>query len=235
MTAPPALQPEAMPLGKAARSLPDLLSEQLLADIMAGRLPSGARLKEVELAREHAVSRATVREALIALSRRGFVERLPRFGARVTTFAQSDVFDLFELRAVLLGLAARRCAELGGELASRLEGIVAAMEALAADPGTDPQTFSEQAIRAQHLLVGESGNRHLPELYEHLASMSTWRLIRGRATSFLLAERRQQAAGDWRALVTAIRAGDAAAAEQQARELLAHSAEGVRAQLGRGE
>ena len=66
---------------------------------MSGHLPAGERLKEIALAEEHAVSRATVREALIALAKLGYVEQVPRFGARVAPFAKDDVFHLFEIRA----------------------------------------------------------------------------------------------------------------------------------------
>ncbi|TXL74276.1 GntR family transcriptional regulator [Vineibacter terrae] len=222
---------EALPLGKAAKSLPELLAERILEAIMAGRLEPGHRLKELALAREHAVSRATVREALIALSKRGYVEQIPRFGARVAPFAKEDVFDLYEIRAALLAIAARRCALAPDAPRQALAALVSEMEALVAAPDTDPMTFSERSIAAQALLVGASGNRRLPALYEHLSTIGTWRLIRGRATSFLRASRWRESATDWRQIETAIRLGDADAAEAAAQRLMAHSAAAVRAEL----
>ncbi len=220
-----------LPLGKAAKSLPELLAERILGEIMAGRIEPGHRLKELALSQQHAVSRATVREALITLAKRGYVEQIPRFGARVAAFAKEDVFDLFEIRAALLSVAARRCALDPDAPRAALAGLVAEMEAMAAAPEVDPQSFSDRSVAAQNLLIGASGNRRLPELYAHLANMSTWRLIRGRATSFLRAERRRESAADWRQLETAIRLGDADTAETAARQLIAHSAAGVRAEL----
>src|SRR5215203_5427613 len=99
-----------VPLGKAARSLPEQLADLLLAEMEAGRLGAGDRLKEEELARRHAVSRATVREALAALAKQGHVVRTPRSGARVAEFSREDLDDLFDLRAALLAFAAGRCA-----------------------------------------------------------------------------------------------------------------------------
>jgi DNA-binding GntR family transcriptional regulator len=212
-----------VPLGKAARSLPEQLAERLLRDIVAGRLTSGDRLKELSLAQEHAVSRATVREALIILAQRGHVEHVPRFGARVTPFSPEDAADLFELRAALLGVAAARCAADPAAPSEALDAIVAEMERLAADPATDPLDFTQRAVAAQTLLVERSGNRYLPALYEQLANMSTWRLLRGRASGFLTAARRQEAAEDWRQIETAIRRRDVAAAAAAARRLLRHS------------
>jgi DNA-binding FadR family transcriptional regulator len=105
------------------------------------------------------------------------------------------------------------------------------MERLAADPDTPAQVFSERSVAAQTLLIAASGNGRLPALYEHLSEISSWRMIRGRATSFLKAERRREAAKDWRAIERAIGSGDASAAEAGARLLFAHSSAAVRAEL----
>lgn len=231
VTASSSTADDSLPLGKAAKSLPELLAERILGEIMAGRITPGHRLKELALAQQHAVSRATVREALIALSKRGYVEQIPRVGARVAPFARVDVFDLYEIRAALLAIAARRCALAPDAPRQALAGLVAEMEALAADPDTDPQSFSERSIAAQNLLIAASGNQRLPGLYDHLSTMSTWRLIRGRATSFRRAERRSEAALDWRRIETAIRQANVEAAETAARLLFAHSAAAVRAEL----
>ena len=217
-----------VPLGKAQKSLPGQLAERLLRDIVSGRLLAGDRLKELTLAQEHAVSRATVREALIALSQRGYVEHIPRYGARVSRFAREDALDLFELRAALLGVAAGRCAAAAEPPCDALAAIVAQMEALAKHPDPDLAAFARCSVAAQALLISASGNRYLPAIYEDLADKSTWRLIRGRASGFLTAARRREAASDWRAIEVAIRRRDVAGAELAARRLLAHSGAAVR-------
>ena len=112
-----------------------------------------------------------------------------------------------------------------------VEQLTDEMERLAADPDTPAQTFSERSVAAQTLLINASGNGRLPALYDHLSDISSWRMIRGRATSFLKAERRREAARDWRAIERAIRSGDAGAAEAGARLLFAHSSAAVRAEL----
>lgn len=198
---------------------------------MSGRLPAGERLKEIALAEEHAVSRATVREALIALAKLGYIEQVPRFGARVAPFAKDDVFHLFEIRAALLAIAARNCAVDPTAPREKLAELTDEMERLAADLDTPAQTFSERSVAAQTLLINASGNGRLPALYDHLSDISSWRMIRGRATSFLKAERRREAARDWRAIERAISTGDAGAAEAGARLLFTHSSAAVRAEL----
>jgi DNA-binding GntR family transcriptional regulator len=228
---PPTAPQAPIPLGKAVKSLPELLAEKILEDIMSGRLPAGERLKEIALAEEHAVSRATVREALIALAKLGYIEQVPRFGARVAPFAKDDVFHLFEIRAALLAIAARNCAVDPTAPREKLAELTDEMERLAADPDTPAQTFSERSVAAQTLLINASGNGRLPALYDHLSDISSWRMIRGRATSFLKAERRREAARDWRAIERAISTGDAGAAEAGARLLFTHSSAAVRAEL----
>jgi len=222
----------ALPLGRTAKSLPELVADRLLEEIMTGRLAPGDRLKEIALAQEHAVSRATIREALTTLERRGFVERIPRIGARVTAVGKGEVYDLFDIRGVLFGLAARRVVENAPDATlDEFEALVSKIEALAERRSTPPHSFGEHSIGAQHFLLRASGSRWLSELYEQLSKLSTWRLIRAKAISFGTAERRLESARDWRRIADAIRGRDADRAESAARMLLAHSARGVRAQL----
>ena len=226
-----------MPIGRSSRSLPDQVAEHLLEAIVAGRLPAGTRLKEVALAQEHAVSRATIREALITLERRRFVERVPRFGARVTKLGADDVAELFEVRAALLAIAAERCAS-GGDatVLARLLRLVEEMRGQGrAD--ADPQRFAALSIEAQHLLLGASGNRYLLELYEQLASLSTWRLIRTRALSFVQVARRRESARDWGSVAAALsgagRAGGGTGGTAGAGAFVARGAGGAGRDAGR--
>lgn len=222
---------ENVPIGRSSRSLPERLAEHLLEAIISGRLPAGTRLKELALAQEHEVSRATVREALISLERSQFVERIPRFGARVIEVRAEDVFELFEVRASLLGLAAARCsANPSPALLDDLETLIEQMRELA-DPAGDPAKFGELSVKTQHLLLTSSGNPYLMELYQQLAGLSTWKLVRNRSLSHVLVERRIESLNDWMSVQKAIRDGNAEAAERAARTLLKNSAEGVRAQL----
>lgn len=222
------VEKSAMPLGKTAKSLPAQLADLLLADVMTGRLQPGDRLKEESLAQQHAVSRATVRETLIALEKQGYIVRVPRSGARIADFSQEDISYLYEIRAALLAVAAGRCAEAGDpHVIAGLTAIVEALEAVAADEESDPMAFAILSMRAQNALMKWSGNQRLPELYERLAGMGMWQLVRGRAVSFLTPANRQESARDWRSVLEAISTGDRSAAELRARRLLEHSARRV--------
>lgn len=78
--------------------------------ILDGRLAPGQRLKEEELARELGISRTPVREALLMLQAEGLVDAVPNRGATVRRHEADDLDDLYQLRALLEGHAARRAA-----------------------------------------------------------------------------------------------------------------------------
>ena len=94
-------------------SLPlrDVVREKIRTRIAEGIWGPGFRLVERDLAEEFEVSRVPVREALRALESEGFIELLPRRGAVVRDLTRSVVADLFDIRQVLEGLAARLVAE----------------------------------------------------------------------------------------------------------------------------
>ncbi|HZR91783.1 MAG TPA: GntR family transcriptional regulator [Gaiellaceae bacterium] len=78
--------------------------------IVNGQLVPGQRLKEEELARELGISRTPVREALLLLQAEGLVDATPNRGATVRSHDAADLDDLYQLRALLEGYAARRAA-----------------------------------------------------------------------------------------------------------------------------
>jgi DNA-binding GntR family transcriptional regulator len=108
-------------------------SELIREAIVDGRLAPGQRLKEEELARELGMSRTPVREALLILQSDGLVESAPRRGATVRAYAVDDLDDLYQLRAVLEGHAARRAAtRISAADVRRLEDSCARFERLRA-------------------------------------------------------------------------------------------------------
>jgi DNA-binding GntR family transcriptional regulator len=85
-------------------------TELIREAILDGRLEPGSRLKEEELARELGISRTPVREALLILQSEGLIETTPNRGAIVGTHDADDLVDLYQLRALLEGYAARQAA-----------------------------------------------------------------------------------------------------------------------------
>lgn len=85
--------------------------EQLKRAIIEHRFEVHQRLTERELTRLTGVSRPTVREALQQLMSEGLVATIPGKGWIVASLTQEEVADLYAVRAVMEGLAARRFAE----------------------------------------------------------------------------------------------------------------------------
>lgn len=79
--------------------------------ILRGKYNAGSRLTEQELARDAGVSRTAVREALRRLHADGLVEFEPNHDAVVALFDPEDAQEIFELRALLEPISARRAAE----------------------------------------------------------------------------------------------------------------------------
>jgi DNA-binding GntR family transcriptional regulator len=93
-----------------AKSASTAATELIRAAIVDGRLEPGHRLKEEELARELGISRTPVREALLTLQAEGLVDSVPNRGATVRSYEPGEIDDLYDLRALLEGHAARRAA-----------------------------------------------------------------------------------------------------------------------------
>lgn len=91
-------------------------SDRLLAalgrSILSGEIAPGSKLTEADLARRYGVSRAPLREALLRLEERQLIERVPYSGTRVSMPTKRMLLELYEMRSVLEGMAARRVAEI---------------------------------------------------------------------------------------------------------------------------
>lgn len=75
--------------------------------IIDGTFAQGQRLKESELADALGLSRTPIREALLILQSDGMISNEPHKGATVRTYSDSELEDLFDLRAHLEAFAAR--------------------------------------------------------------------------------------------------------------------------------
>lgn len=224
---------ESVRVGRLSKSLPEQVAEQLLTAIQEGALEPGERLKEEIFAERFAVSRSTIREAIALLERRGVVERVPRFGARVVVIDAGEIEELFTIRAQLLGLAARLAAEKGSEeLMSNLRQNADKLRQLADDPATTPADYASVSIETQRLLVAANGGKRLRSIYEELSNHALWRFaIREKSISFRTQQRRKESASDWERLVAAVVGRDPEAAERHAKALLFASYRYVKNQL----
>ena len=112
----------------APRTVAGLVAERLRAQIVAGELPAGSKLRQVEIARRFDVSTTPVREPLAALQREGLVRLHPQRGAVVFLPSVQDLREHYEIRAALEAVAAARTAErFEKEWAKPLEALLREM------------------------------------------------------------------------------------------------------------
>lgn len=79
--------------------------------VLNGNYAPGESLTESRLAGELGVSRTPIREALTQLEHEGLVQLVPNKGAVVTGISQKDIQDIYTIRMMIEGLAARWAAE----------------------------------------------------------------------------------------------------------------------------
>jgi DNA-binding GntR family transcriptional regulator len=90
--------------------LVDEASKAIREVILTGELPPGSQLRQADLAKKMRISRTPLREALMKLEQEGLIAVLPRRGFRVVDLNLEEAIELYELREMLDGLAARLAA-----------------------------------------------------------------------------------------------------------------------------
>jgi DNA-binding GntR family transcriptional regulator len=93
----------------------DLLADRAYREvrdaILAGKLPPGRMLSVPELAQQMGISRSPVREGVQRLIHDGLATHVPHRGAEVSRFEPSRLQDLYVVRELLEGVAARLATE----------------------------------------------------------------------------------------------------------------------------
>ncbi len=163
----------------------------------------GRRLPEDGIAAEFGVSRTPVRDALRRLEREGFLEYEPHSGYRARTPNLARIQELYEVRLALEETAVRRLA--AAPVRHSLDELLAEWEPPGQDlPASDPDLL-EADERFHESLALLAGNRPLAEMLrsinEHI------RVIR--ANDFVTPKRIADTYRQHRAVLRALRRGDA--------------------------
>jgi DNA-binding GntR family transcriptional regulator len=153
-------------------------------DILSGKLRPGVRLREEELTRLVGVSRTPVREALRRLEKDGYAVVQPNRGAAVPIHTKRDIDEIFGLRALLEGHAARRAAtRITPEALEQLERICLAMRELSAGSAVSGRKdalnshdyhlqMTELTQRFNAVLQEASDNRRLTGIIDQLGNVA---------------------------------------------------------------
>ena len=216
------------------RTLPEQIADDLGAAITRAEFEKGGRLLEQEIATRYGVSRGPVREALRILAQRGLAVLYPRRGAFVVDIDLDALVDLFNTRAVLMGLAARYFAVMAPEtITAELADGVAQLALVAKAEDSDALSFIRVTSRISVLISRNCGSDSLGRLIEHQNKSSVWGSLWQSGIDFETPERRHVAASDYAAMNDAIGRGDGADAEAMMRHLIMISRENAVATLAR--
>ena len=146
------------------------------------------RLRETELAERFGISRTPVREAIRQLEADGLVAHMPRQGATIRVLDYTEVMELYEMRAVLEGTAARLAARAASDL--ELDELVALNDELA--KAGDVRSAYELNRQFHMTLLDAAKNRFL---IKSVNALQKTLLILGTST-LAEADRANQAVGN---------------------------------------
>lgn len=197
--------------------LADRAYKEMQAAIFSNRLAPGVALSVPELARQLGISRSPVREAVQRLVHTGLAVTVPYRGAVVARVDIEDLQQLYEVRELLEGLAARRGVErLDARALTDLEELVGEHRR-ALDEGRGVQAHIEYDMRFHRSIRDLADSVSLSEFLEtlqgkvQLAMHSLWR---SEEAPWLALE-------DHEGILAAMSARDPAAAEEAARAHIA--------------
>ena len=103
----------------AQPNLVEQVRDAILEEIASGAFAPGDRIIQEQIAQALGVSRQPVQQALALLRNQGVLLDAPGRGLLVAPLDAGHVQHMYDLRAVIEGLAARRAAELGAERAAK--------------------------------------------------------------------------------------------------------------------
>lgn len=184
---------------------------RLLKAILNGTMKPGHRVREAEIAEQLNISRTPVREALRRLETEGLLTTAAGRGLVVASLDYQAVMELYQMREVLEGTAAR----LAARYASEAE-IVALQEILNNESvlSAEPDVQAEQNRRFHNAIYHAAHNRYL------LKSLNSFRdsmALLG-PTTFSVSGRSKTALDEHWEILNAIESHDAARAEECARQ-----------------
>jgi DNA-binding GntR family transcriptional regulator len=198
-------QPDARLRQPSGMRLVDDVADSLEDAILAGRMKPGERLTEMRLCDELAVSRTTLREALLILQQRGFVRSEPRRGTFVTRLSREESMDLCRARSLLESYAlASGYDQLSDERFDEMQGVVDEMAACAY-PDDLPRLIQLDHAFHDHVMAASDS----PAIYE------LWSGMNGRMSALILSSIEHHHAGTrdvalfHQVLLDALRSGDA--------------------------
>jgi DNA-binding GntR family transcriptional regulator len=224
MSSAPAHHP--LKIERTAKTLRELSLEKMRSAIEGGHFKPGERLVERNLCEQLDVSRSIVREVLRHLETEGLVESIPHQGPVVASLSPDQAAQIYEIRALLEGRAARLFAERGSDAA--LKQLVALNAAIqqSFQAGDFPAVVERTTAFYEALFRGAG----LAMAWDIVRSLNA-RINRLRLMTIGSPGRQKEAAAEMERILKALRKRDAQAAQDAAEQHVRRVAEIAHAAL----
>ena len=209
------------------RSLRGRVFRHLREDILNGVYKDHEELREVTIGEELGVSRTPVREALRQLELEGLVTIIPNKGAYVTAITRKDVKDIYKIRSQLEGLCANWATKyITDAQIEELEEVILLSEFHLHKKGSGQIEQMSEMDGKFHKILYEASNSRIPS-YANEILTEEFHLQLARTMSIEAPERAEKSIEEHREILEAIKAKDAAKAEQLANEHILHVMENL--------
>lgn len=205
----PASPTSSIKVDRSTKTLRELTLENMRGAIFSGHFKPGERLVERNLCAQLDVSRSVVREVLRHLETEGLVETVPHQGPVVASLDADRAAQIYEIRALLEGHAARLCAEKAsdatiqrlGELNDRIQAAFR------------EDDFHEVLVRTSAFYEAMFIGSGLTMAWDIVQSLNA-RINRLRAMTISSSGRKAEAAAEMERIVQALHQRDPQAAQQ---------------------
>lgn len=194
---------------RSIKTLRELTLEKMRGAIFKGHFQPGERLVERHLCEQLDVSRSVVREVLRHLETEGLVETIAHQGPVVAVLDADKAAQIYEIRALLEGHAARLCAEKASDAVIRqLDTLNDRTQA-----AFRQQDFQEVLVRTSAFYEAMFLGAGLAMAWDVVRSLNA-RINRLRAMTIGTSGRSIEAAAEMERIMSALRHRDPLAAQE---------------------
>jgi DNA-binding GntR family transcriptional regulator len=202
----------------AKQSQSEAIAAAIVRRITSGELRPGDRIIEQGIADEFETSRGPVREALMLLNARAWIELTPGSGARVAQREGAPQIETALIGGALLGLAYRFAATKASdaevdEFLKRGKKVIQLLN----KAGASADAITSAILEAGHYAVGLADNRQIDDV---IGPVPKGALSGYTPLALKNAQARAEAAAHWTDLLIAFRTRDPVKAEQIGRNMV---------------
>lgn len=198
-------------IDRNAKTLRELALEKMRGAILSGHFKPGERVVERSLCEQLDVSRSIVREVLRHLEAEGLIESVPHSGPVIASLSADQAAQIYALRGLMEGRAARLFAE-------------AASDAALAHLATLNAAIQSAFKAGDHAAVVERTTAFYEALFQGAGMTIAWDIVRSlnarinrlRLMTIGSPGRQKEAAAEMDKMLKALRKRDPAAAQEAA-------------------